>query len=259
MKDTPQQKSLNVLLLGETCEDQYVYGKVQRLNPESAAPVLSYSRMEVKQGMSANVLENLKAFDINVTHCTNYEKIIKTRYVDERYNQHILRLDREARVRPYLDILPEQIFDAVVISDYDKGFLTFDKILQIVETYTCPIFIDSKKHVLPDREECFIKVNLREYSQLQVKLDNVIVTMGEKGAYYKDEIYPTEKVAVSDLVGAGDTFLSALTYDYLMTKDIEHAIGFANKASSIAVQHPGTYVLQEKDVNYLKELSFTVR
>ena len=60
-------------------------------------------------------------------------------------------------------------------------------------------------------------------------------------------------------MGAGDTFLSALTYDYLMTKDIEHAIGFANKASAIAVQHPGTYVLQEKDVNYLKELSFTVR
>jgi len=250
---------LNVLLLGETCEDQYIYGKVNRLNPESAAPILSYDRMEKKRGMSANVCENLKAFDIGVIHCTNEEKIVKTRYIEERYNQHLLRVDVERRVRPYLDVLPPQDFDAVVISDYDKGFLTFDKILQITETYTCPIFIDSKKHVLPDREECFIKINWKEYQQLRVKVDNAIVTLGEKGAMYKDELYPTEKVNVFDVCGAGDTFLSALTFHYLRTKDIEKSIFFANKASAIAVQQPGTYVLQEHDVKYLKSLEFAVR
>lgn len=209
--------------------------------------------------MSANVLENLKSFGINVEHRTNPEKIIKTRYIDERYNHHILRLDRENRLYPFRDVLPSGNYDAVVISDYDKGFLTFDKILQIVETYDCPIFIDSKKHVLPQRDECFIKINQREFSQLQVKLTNAIVTVGERGAVYRDELYPTDKVPVSDLVGAGDTFLAALTYDYLCTKDISHAIMFANKAAAIAVQHPGTYVLQKHDVDYLDSLSIEVK
>jgi bifunctional ADP-heptose synthase (sugar kinase/adenylyltransferase) len=215
--------------------------------------------MEVRRGMSANVLENLKSFGVNVEHRTNTEKIIKTRYIDERYNHHILRLDRESKLYPFRDILPNGNYDAVVISDYDKGFLTFDKILQIVETYQCPIFIDSKKTTLPDRDECFIKINQREYGRLQVKLKNVIVTLGERGALYRDELYPTDKVPVSDLVGAGDTFLAALTYDYLYTKDISHAIMFANKAAAIAVQHPGTYVLQEKDVEYLNSLNVEVK
>lgn len=209
--------------------------------------------------MSANVLENLKSFGVNVIHKTNVEKIVKTRYIDERYNQHLLRMDIEDKVRPFLDVLPPQTFDAIVISDYDKGFLTFDKILQIAETYTCPIFIDSKKHVLPDRDECFIKINLREYQQLRVKIDNLIVTLGERGAIYKEERYPTDQVSVSDLVGAGDTFLAALTYDYLCTKNISHAIMFANKAAAIAVQHPGTYVLQKHDVDYLDSLSIEVK
>ncbi len=137
--------------------------------------------------MSANVAENLDSFGVNVTHITHTEKIVKTRYVDDRYNQHLLRMDIEDKVTPFLNVLPPQTFDAIVISDYDKGFLTFDKILQIAETYTCPIFIDSKKRVLPEREECFIKINLREYQRLQVKIDNLIVTLGEQGAIYKGE------------------------------------------------------------------------
>ena len=258
-KVTRPPKSFNVLLLGETCEDQYIYGKIERLNPESSAPVLRYVRREVRQGMSANVAENLDSFGVNVTHITHTEKIVKTRYVDDRYNQHLLRMDIEDKVTPFLNVLPPQTFDAIVISDYDKGFLTFDKILQIAETYTCPIFIDSKKRVLPDREECFVKINLREYQRLQVKIDNLIVTLGEQGAIYKGDRYPTDKVSVSDLVGAGDTFLAALTYDYLYTRDISHAIMFANKAAAIAVQHPGTYVLQQEDVDYLNNLTLEVQ
>jgi sugar/nucleoside kinase (ribokinase family) len=41
--------------------------------------------------------------------------------------------------------------------------------------------------------------------------------------------------------GAGDTFLSALTYKWCETKDIRDAIRFAIKASAITVQHLGNY------------------
>jgi len=91
------------------------------------------------------------------------------------------------------------------------------------------------------------------------KIDNLIVTLGEQGAIYKGERYPTDKVSVSDLVGAGDTFLAALTHEYLYTRDISRAIMIANKAAAIAVQHAGTYVLSQDDVDYLNNLTLEVQ
>ena len=44
-----------------------------------------------------------------------------------------------------------------------------------------------------------------------------------------------------DVCGAGDTFLSALTYQYLQSHDVTNSIEFAIKASSITVAHNGNY------------------
>ena len=105
---------------------------------------------------------------------------------------------------------------------------------------------------MPDKANCFIKVNEVEYKNLLNPAGNIITTMGDKGAMYKGKIYASEKVTVFDVVGAGDTFLAALTYFYLSLGSIELAIPFANKASSIAVQHTGTYVLTEADIEKVK-------
>ena len=66
-----------------------------------------------------------------------------------------------------------------------------------------------------------------------------------------DNIYFAEKVNVFDVVGAGDTFLSALAYAYLTYQDIAAAIVIANKASAIAVQNYGCYVLTQSDIEGL--------
>ena len=52
---------------------------------------------------------------------------------------------------------------------------------------------------------------------------------------------PAPTVEVSDVCGAGDTFLAALVYRYIESKDIIDAIEFAVRASSITVQHLGNY------------------
>ena len=79
-------------------------------------------------------------------------------------------------------------------------------------------------------------------------IHNLIITKGGKGAEYQGKLYPAEKVNVFDVVGAGDTFLAALTYGYLKYGTIEEAIPLANKAAAVAVSHRGTYVLTEEDV-----------
>ena len=244
----PQQKQLKVLLIGDSCTDEYVYGSCERLNPEAPVPILKFNRKETKKGMAWNVRENIESFGIEVYMITNQETITKTRYIDEKYNQQILRVDNEPNLKPMEYDLPDGHFDALVISDYDKGFLSNEKVFELVEWFDGPVFIDSKKTKLP-KESCFVKINDLEFSKLDNPSDNLIITRGSKGAEYQGKLYPGEKVDIFDAVGAGDTFLSAMVYFYLKYGKIEEAIPYANKAAAIAVSNFGTYILTKEDVN----------
>ena len=245
-----QQRQFKILLIGDSCTDEYVYGTCERLNPEAPVPILNLNRKETTRGMAWNVRENLMSFGMEVFILTNNESITKTRYIDEKSNQHILRVDDESPLEPMDYELPEDEYDALVISDYDKGFLTQKKIFELSNWFDGPVFIDSKKTTLPG--DAYIKINEEEFKKItHYNPETLIVTKGGKGAEYKGKLYEGEKVKVYDVVGAGDTFLSALVYFYLLCGTIEKAIPYANKASAIAVQNFGTYVLTEKDVKDL--------
>ena len=254
---------MRVLLIGDSCTDVYVYGDVKRLNPEAPVPILEPKRQDTTRGMAWNVYNNLTAFGLSVFMLTNEEEITKTRYIDEKSNQQILRVDDEPEIvplpykEPFIDdrsayhklhhVVPEEDwYDIMVISDYNKGYITQEKLFELVDWFDGPVIIDSKKTNLPDN--CYIKVNDLEYDKLETKSDNVIITKGGKGTEYQGKTYPAQKVNVFDVVRAGDTFFAALTYGHLKFNSIEEAIPFANKAAAIAVSHTGTYVLKEEDV-----------
>ena len=255
---------MRVLLIGDSCTDVYVYGDVKRLNPEAPVPILEPKRQDTTRGMAWNVYNNLTAFGLSVFMLTNEEEITKTRYIDEKSNQQILRVDDEPKIEPlpykepfitdrsayhklHHGVLEEDWYDIMVISDYDKGYITQEKLFELVDWFDGPVIIDSKKTELPDG--CYIKVNDIEYEKLKTKSNNIIITRGGKGTEYQGKSYPAEKVNVFDVVGAGDTFLAALTYGYLNSGSMEDAIPFANKAAAIAVSHTGTYVLTKEDVD----------
>ena len=241
---------MKVLLLGDSCEDEYIYGRCNRISPEAPVPVLDYAKIKTTSGMAGNVCLNLQSFGLDITFLTNNEQLVKTRFIDEKSNQQILRVDNEEKIKPLMIPVMTDSFDAVVISDYNKGYLTTEKIFEIVESSSCPVFIDSKKSILPNKPNCFIKINDVEYEKLDdYKIDNLIVTKGSQGCIYNNMLYPAEKVNVYDVVGAGDTFLAALVYGYLAYNDIEQALMLGNRAAAIAVQQLGTYVLQQEDIH----------
>ena len=93
-------RQYNVLLIGDSCTDVWAYGECKRLSPEAPVPVMKYRETKSALGMAANVNENLKSLGINVNFLTNKEPITKTRYVDEKSNQQIMRLDNEPDVKP---------------------------------------------------------------------------------------------------------------------------------------------------------------
>ena len=72
---------------------------------------------------------------------------------------------------------------------------------------------------------------------------NVLVTLGEKGAYLKnkndDIIIPTLKVKALDTTGAGDCFNGVFAACLAMGKNAIEAIKYANVASSISVTRSG--------------------
>ena len=59
-----------------------------------------------------------------------------------------------------------------------------------------------------------------------------------------DTIYPVETVEVKDMVGAGDTFISALCLEYLVSNNIHSSIKFANTCATKVVQLKGVNVIK---------------
>lgn len=255
---TQPRKQSSILLLGETCEDIYIYGNVNRISPEAPVPIVEYSKEESFGGMALNVKKNLSAFGCFVNLITNKEKITKVRVVDQESNQQLLRIDHDTEVRQVKNSEVRTAFlhynyDAIVISDYNKGFLTIDDMKVISQNFKGPVFIDTKKKDLFTESNTYFKINQKEYGSLNTLPDDsqLIVTMGSRGAKHNNNIYPSQSVNVYDVVGAGDAFLSGLVYGYLMFDDLGSAISLANKVASIVVQHPGTYSLSIDDVNKL--------
>ena len=258
--DTQQQKQLKVLVIGDSCEDIYHYGTCERISPEAAVPILKESSTETKPGMSSNVVSNLKSFGASVVHVTNERPIKKHRFVDQRFNQHLLRVDQgEDQALDTVDIKKiksiNTSLDAVVISDYNKGFLSSYDCEKITKYFkNTPIFVDSKKNDLSCFKNSIIKINEKEHKTM-VKTSNnskLIVTLGDKGALYNNKLYKTDKVEVYDVCGAGDVFLSALAVHFLLTNRLEDAIMFANRCASFSVSKFGTYTLTKEEINDLR-------
>lgn len=237
---TLQQKQFKILLIGDTCIDVYQYGTIDRLSPEAPVPVFVPTHKEEREGMAGNVYANLKALgcDVDIVCGSNS---IKTRLIDSRSKQQLIRIDHDHESIPIVNV-DTTGYDAIVVSDYGKGVVSYELIEKIIKT-KLPVFIDTKKTDLARFQGAWVKINELEYSKIKSDCSGLIVTRGAKGASIVHHQYscPAPNVEVVDVTGAGDTFLSALTYFYLETKNIEAAVDFAICASSITVQHLGCY------------------
>jgi ribokinase len=107
--------------------------------------------------------------------------------------------------------------------------------------------------ITPNESEAFVltgvKVTTKDDASkaadllLNKGVENVIITMGDKGAYFKnqfDEFHiMANKVKVVDTTAAGDIFNGALAVALAENKNWNQAILFANEASAIGVSRMG--------------------
>lgn len=249
------QKQFRILLLGDSCYDYYHYGTVNRISPEAPIPIFDHKYTRKKLGMMSNVLENFNALGIYPDYQTHFFES-KNRYLDIKSKQQLLRVDQKIFEDGIRDIIHSTIdykkYDAIVISDYAKGFFDYEDYVKIRSCFSGLIFIDTKDKLLSRYKDAIVKVNEYEYKQSELYDKNpnqhLIVTQGAHSVTWhkphpdaSSVFYPPE-VATYDVCGAGDTFFAAFVFEHLRTSgDIACAIRFAMKAASITVQKIGVY------------------
>jgi D-beta-D-heptose 7-phosphate kinase/D-beta-D-heptose 1-phosphate adenosyltransferase len=242
-----------ILVVGESCLDVFTYGDVERLSPEAPVPVFKPKNDISNQGMAGNVVKNLEKISTGseITFWTQKEKITKQRMVDKKTNHMLIRVDTGENSKLSKLVLDQELkktifeFDVVIISDYNKGFISEETFVEI-GTLSKLLFVDSKRMLTQKMIDVstYIKLNQQEYHNnkeiVHRNLEKFVITLGAEGAQYLGTKYPSPKPQETiDVSGAGDTFIASLTIKYLETNKITEAIEFANKMSSIVVSKRG--------------------
>lgn len=253
---------MKIGLIGDYIEDVYIYGKCEKISPESPIPIFEQQRIEHRDGGAGNVKNNLEALGAKVTVYTSFHST-KTRYVVD--NHILFRCDDESYVASrktkfYFDDETEW----VILSDYNKGYIhNAPEIIKDLKSKGKKIIVDPKKSLSAYAGADIIKMNeseyvkyshVRDYEELRQTLgvQTLIITRGRKGVLVIDkfdtfEIMP-EDHEVSDVTGAGDVFISALGYYLASKNDLRAAVTKATKLASLSVTKFGTYVLTKEDI-----------
>ena len=239
-----------ITVIGESCLDEFVYCNTNRLSPEAPVPVLVPQHTVQTSGMAGNVKRNLEVLTRanNIKLITQFETITKTRYIDEKSNHMFLRVDNKVELSPSIvcdKFLAEHLQnqDIVIVSDYNKGFLS-DGDLEFIGTHSNISILDSKRILTKEiiNKFTWVKLNKQEaYNNSHIMDDdNVIVTLGSQGAMWNNTLYPSPKpIETIDVSGAGDTFTASFIYKYFQSNNFKRSITYANEQAGKVVQKRG--------------------
>jgi len=243
-----------ILVIGESCTDVFVYGSSIRKSPEGKGPVLVPTSEVYYSGMAANTYNNLLALGMDAALFSQNSEIIKTRYIDDASGELYLRIDEYDSTNPIqMEYLPDlSQYDAIVISDYNKGFLTEQNIQTIASKHPL-VILDTKKQLGAwCKDVKFIKLNRTESEKnLQTILsynwlrEKVISTLDKDGASYMNRLVTAKPVDVVDISGAGDTFVAGFIKEYLESNDVFKSIEFANECAAIVIAQRGITTIQK--------------
>ena len=284
--------------------DTYHIGKVKRISPEAPVPVVQISQSYSVLGGAANVARNLVSLgcepvvvglvgedangelmknmlaNLQISHYlvnVNHPTITKMRVLGN--NQQIVRIDFEQdklllsieEEEALIQLIEKNILqcDAIVISDYGKGFCTYNicqRTIVEAKRNNKPVIVDPKgydwsKYV----GATIVTPNLKELSDIvgcdienedkmiheksihllsQYQLDHLLVTRSEKGMTLStlSNCYDikTEAREVFDVSGAGDTVVATLSAALAASFSLLDAVYLSNKAAGIVVGKVGT-------------------
>ncbi|PJZ46118.1 D-glycero-beta-D-manno-heptose-7-phosphate kinase [Leptospira brenneri] len=307
---------IKVLVIGDLILDEYLIGSVERISPEAPVPVVWVRNEKQSLGGSGNVVQNLSSIgvagvvfgrigldkagdslegllrsnlvaekDLVLLKSKTLPTILKTRIIAT--HQQICRVDREEVVpltkedensvlKQFETKLKE--CSAVILSDYDKGYLTPSLIQSViaicnrenkivtVDPQVSHFFLYQNIHIMtPNHHEAGkalgrklntdseIEAACREISE-KLTPDAMMITRGEKGmSIYerkKDSFYhiPTVAKEVFDVTGAGDTVITTYTAFVATGMPIADAALISNVSAGIVVGKLGAATVTQTEI-----------
>jgi len=299
------EKQPAILVIGDLMIDHYIHGKASRLSPEAPVPVVNLRSENFTLGGAGNVVQNLvslgadvavsgaagndaaavQMFEIldaegintaNIFKDESRHTTIKTRIMVDGHQ--LARLDKESTnslsvsaENDLMEHLSELIrnADVVVLSDYNKGFLSptlTRQIIHVSNNLGKKVIIDPKGNnylkysgayiIKPNRSELAVAAKLENVDSVealqvaaniiveQTDVDFLIVTLSEEGMmiFNKNEAtaLPVKATEVYDVTGAGDTVLATISYFIALGLDVVDACEIANHAAAIVIRQVGS-------------------
>jgi len=191
----------NILVIGDLILDEYLFGDINRINPEAPVPVLNVSNnnREHRLGGAANTANNIAALGANCTvvgqvgndkfkepmlelfkranintfliERNDFTTIKKTRLVAQK--QQALRVDFEdpkpiqsEHVQKIIKFIKSNHFDMILLSDYNKGTLT-KELTEELKKLNTPIVVDPKPTNMNLFKDAFaIAPNIKEAREI---------------------------------------------------------------------------------------------
>lgn len=235
-----------IVVIGDVMIDRWIHG---HLAPsQDGCHKFVQERVHETLGGAGNAAHCLRNWSVSVELCghVNTGRGKKTRFVDQHGNI-VFRHDHDiiagtstgengAR-QSALELVKHA--DGVLLSDYDKGFLTPELIRQISDLcrrQEIPCVADVKRSA-EVYEECWTKANF-EWSLRHGAAS--VVTNGDQppsvnGSVLKLQLKPVKCI---NHVGAGDCFAAHLVFSLAHGQSLENAAAFAHSAGRVYVQFP---------------------
>lgn len=314
----------NILLFGDLVIDEKISGVYTKIAQEGPFPVVDIKNKSKNIGCCGNVLSNILEFFDNIYFitCINSNEINEVEELISnnknvklinfhQTNRHIIRKNRlycnntcisrfdeeticdidninETKIVTYIESIISNI-NIVLLSDYNKGTLTENltlKILELTNKYNIISLIDPKSCdfskyknatiVKPNTHEfqqCLKYEKIDTYNDIDMIKDRIIDkynikiilnTLADKGMriFFKndDNILtfidePVVKSNIIDVVGCGDTIIAALCVyisenKYKLNNNYyRHMLNILCKNGKKAVETSGCYILNKYDWN----------
>ncbi len=303
MESLTKQPAPRILVVGDLMIDHYIWGTSDRVSPEAPVPVVDIGREQTRLGGAGNVVHNLRTLGAEVSVASvvgdddagseilrllDHERASTNAVVREQgrhsprklrvmaNHQQVVRLDRESResicgessaalTRRIADV--QDPFDAVLLSDYDKGVLTDDVCRFAIDwarARSIPVLVDPKgadagKYrgatlITPNRLEAALLtgITIRTAADVRAAEDRlrelldfpfVVLTLSENGMAVigqRTTLIPAAAREVYDVTGAGDTVLATLGYCLARGMTVEEGCELANRAAAVVVGKLGS-------------------
>ena len=295
---------MDILVIGDIMLDINYFSKIERNAPEANIPIHNIQDTSYILGGAANVANNLALLGANVELVSvvgndHYGETVNKLLESMKIKHHLLvddsrkttqknRIVHNNNIVVRYDIedtnditllLQDKIFNyiiknknihSVIISDYDKGVITYQlcqNIINYCNEHNIYTFVDPKLKNYSKYSNCFcFKPNLNESQIISQSTDlryifdfinnnihpkNTLITCGEEGIYVNNintHIKNNDKIKMVDVTGAGDVVITVLVYCFKMYNDIILSSKVANYIAGKSVEVLGNYSINIEDV-----------